>query len=77
MEKIARIMEVFWLVLAVLTAAWAVYVLAMQGWVVGRQWLLFPAVCFAMWGYRRYTRGRMANWVGNERTREGEDRNGR
>ncbi|MGV9012668.1 MAG: hypothetical protein ACOH13_08760 [Flavobacteriales bacterium] len=77
MEKIARIMEIFWLVLAAITAAWAVYVLAMQGWANGRQWLLFPAVCFAMWGYRRYMRSRMTNWAGNDRTREGEDRNGR
>ena len=77
MERIARIMEVFWLVLGALTAAWAVYVLAMQGWANGRQWLLFPAVCFAMWGYRRYMRGRMANWAGQKNARDEEDRNGR
>lgn len=67
MERIARIMEVFWLVLGVLSAAWAVYVLAAQGWSSGRQWLLFPAVCFAMWGYRRYMRDRMAHWARQRR----------
>ncbi len=63
MEKVARIMEWFWLVLAVCTAAWAVYVLAVQGWAMGRNWLLFPAVCGAMYGYRRFMRGRMEQWT--------------
>lgn len=75
MERISRIMEGFWLVLGVLTAGWAAYVLAMQGWGSGRQWLLFPAVCFAMWGYRRFMRGRMATWAQQQRDRS--DENGR
>jgi hypothetical protein len=73
MERIARIMELFWLVLGVLSAAWAAYVLAVQGWASGRQWLLFPCVCIAMWGYRRWMRGRMER----ARGREGSDGNGR
>ena len=75
MEKIARFMELFWLVLAVLTAIWALYILAVQGWAAGKVWLLFPAVCTAMWGYRRFMRGRMAQWA--ERQRMEDERNGR
>ncbi|MCB0774109.1 MAG: hypothetical protein KJZ58_00750 [Flavobacteriales bacterium] len=75
MEKIARFMELFWLVLAVLTAIWALYILTVQGWAAGKVWLLFPAVCTAMWGYRRFMRGRMAQWA--ERQRMEDERNGR
>ncbi len=75
MEKIARFMELFWLVLAVLTAIWALYILTVQGWAAGKVWLLFPAVCTAMWGYRRFMCGRMAQWA--ERQRMEDERNGR
>lgn len=67
MEKIARIMERFWLVLAIVSSAWAVYVLAAHGWEKGRVWLLFPAVSVAMWQYRRFMRGKMARWAERER----------
>lgn len=67
MEKIARLMEHFWLALAVLTGGWFIYVLALHGWVAGRSWALFPAVCAAMWGYRRFMRGRVAQWAQRER----------
>ena len=63
MERIARFMELFWLTLAVITAAGAVYVLYLRGWEQGKVWLLFPAVCAAMFGYRRFMRGRMARWA--------------
>ncbi|MBZ0207710.1 MAG: hypothetical protein K8H89_15445 [Flavobacteriales bacterium] len=72
MEKIARFMEMFWLGLAVLTACWAAYVLVVYGWEDGKVWLLFPAVCTAMWGYRRFMRGRMAQWAQRERTEDEE-----
>lgn len=75
MEKISRFMEIFWLALAVLTAIWAAYVLRQQGWEAGKTWLLFPAVCGAMYGYRRFMRGRMAQWA--ERQRREEDSHGR
>lgn len=73
MERIARFMELFWLTLAVLTAAWAFYVLYTHGWEVGKVWLLFPAVCAAMFGYRRFMRGRMARWSQQQRTEEEPD----
>ncbi|MBS1580969.1 MAG: hypothetical protein JST66_02095 [Bacteroidetes bacterium] len=62
MQKFARFMELFWLVLAVATAGWAVYVITTQGWVAGQFWLWFPLVCAAMWAYRRFTRRKMAEW---------------
>ena len=74
MERIARFMELFWLVLAVLTGGWAVYVVITHGWAAGKVWLLFPAVCLAMFGYRRFMRGKMAQW---ERQRNQEEKNGR
>ena len=69
MEKVARAMELFWLSLAVVSAGWAAYVLFTQGWEWGKTWLLFPAVCSAMWGYRRFTRGKMAQWAERDRQR--------
>ncbi|HMN04781.1 MAG TPA: hypothetical protein PKD45_03565 [Flavobacteriales bacterium] len=71
MEKLARIMEIFWLVLAVISGVWAIYVLAVHGWDKGRVWLLFPAVATAMWGYRRFMRGRMAQWAEQQRNAQG------
>ncbi len=73
MEKIARFMEMFWLMLAVLTAGWAVYLLATRGWAEGKVWLLFPAVCLAMFGYRRFMRGKMAQWAERERAENGKN----
>lgn len=73
MDRIARFMEVFWLALAVITAVWAAYVLYSVGWQEGKVWLLFPAVCAAMFGYRRFMRGRMAKWAGQQRTEEESD----
>lgn len=67
MEKIARFMEFFWLGLALLTALWAIQVLYTHGWEAGRVWLLFPAVCTAMWGYRRFMRGKVSQWAERER----------
>ena len=77
MEKIARFMELFWLTLAGITAVWAVYVLYVHGWQAGKVWLLFPAVCGAMFGYRRFMRGRMAQWAERERQRNEEEAHGR
>ncbi|MCC6839490.1 MAG: hypothetical protein IT230_04960 [Flavobacteriales bacterium] len=75
MERIARFMEVFWLVLAVLSLGWAVYLLAVNGWEQGKVWLLFPAISTAMWGYRRYMRGKMAQWAERERQQQGPNGN--
>ncbi len=73
MERIARIMETFWLVLAILSAAGALYILIERGWATGKVWLLFPSVAFAMWGYRRFMRRKMAQWAERQRTEEQRD----
>lgn len=73
MEKIARFMELFWLVLAILTAGWAAYIVFTHGWEAGKTWLLFPAVCAAMFGYRRFMRGKMARWAERQGTEEERD----
>ncbi len=67
MERIARIMEAFWLSLAVLSAVWAAYVLAVHGWKEGKAWVLFPAVCTGMWWYRRFMRRKLARWAEQQR----------
>lgn len=75
MEKIARFMEMFWLALAVLTAGWAVYILLNHGWAQGKVWLLFPAICLAMFGYRRFMRGKIAQWAEHQRAED--EKNGK
>lgn len=55
-------MEIFWLVVAIVTAVMAAYVIRSAGLEVGWQWLLLPAIATAMWAFRRFTRRRMAAW---------------
>ena len=71
MERIARFMELFWLALAVISGVWAAYMLFRHGWDQGKTWLMFPAIGAAMWGYRRFMRGRMAQWAERERQQQG------
>lgn len=73
MEKVARIMERFWLVLAVVSAIGVVYILAVHGWEKGRVWLLFPAISVAMWRYRVFMRGKMAQWAERQRMEQEKD----
>lgn len=75
MEKVARFMEKFWLVLAIVSGVGALYVLAVHGWEKGRVWLLFPVVAVAMWRYRIFMRGKVAQWA--ERERNEKRNNGR
>lgn len=71
MQKVALFMERFWMVLGILSAAWALYALYAVGWEKGRTWLLFPVISFAMWGYRRYMRGKIAQWEERGRASNG------
>ncbi len=66
MERMARIMELFWLVLAFLSAAWAAWVVGTQGWQAGRVFIWFPMVCVAMFFYRRFMRRKMADWAARQ-----------
>ncbi len=67
MERIARLMEWFWLGLAVLTAGWAVWGLYQYGWDGAKHLTWFPLVCAAMYLYRRFMRKRMAAWAEREK----------
>lgn len=59
LRKLSRIMEHFWLAVAIGTAVAAIWVIAQDGFEVGRQWLIFPAVALAMFFFRRFTRRRL------------------
>ena len=75
MLKFARIMEVFWLVLAILTAIWAGYTISTEGWQAGKLLVWFPLVCLAMFLYRRFTTKKMKAWMEREQQlREQEER---
>lgn len=59
MRKINRLMEHFWLAVAIGTALAAIWVIIVDGFDVGRQWLLFPAIALAMFVFRRITRKKL------------------
>jgi bacteriorhodopsin len=59
MHRIARFMEHFWLALAIATLLAALWVIAVDGFEKGGQWLFFPAIALAMFFYRRFARGRI------------------
>ncbi len=63
MDRLARIMEYFWLALGVLSALWMVWQVSMVGWDAGKVYTWFPLICFAMFFYRRFTRRKMAEWA--------------
>lgn len=59
LRKLSRIMEHFWLAVAIGTAVAATWVIVQDGFAVGRQWLIFPGVALAMFFFRRFTRRRL------------------
>lgn len=59
MRSITRMMEHFWLAVAIGTALAALWVIIVDGFEVGRQWLLFPAIALAMFIFRRMTRKKL------------------
>lgn len=59
MRKLNRLMEHFWLAVAIGTALAAIWVIVVDGFDVGRQWLLFPAIALAMFVFRRITRKKL------------------
>jgi hypothetical protein len=66
MFRFARIMEVFWLVLTILTAIWAGYAIATSGWAANKLLTWFPLICLAMFLYRRFTTKKMKAWLERE-----------
>lgn len=69
MRKLNRLMEHFWLAVAIGTGIAAVWVIATDGLEEGRQWLLFPAIALAMFGVRRFMRKRLETIVDREQQR--------
>lgn len=59
MRKLNRLMEHFWLAVAIGTGIAAGWVIVAEGFEQGRQWLLFPAVALAMFAVRRFTRRKL------------------
>ena len=59
MFRLARLMEHFWLALAIATLAAAIWMIAVDGFEKGSQWLFFPAIALIMFFFRRFARGRI------------------
>ncbi|MBN4061955.1 MAG: hypothetical protein COA57_12325 [Flavobacteriales bacterium] len=68
MKTYNRIMEIFWLVTAVLALALAVYTVRAKG--IEENWylLLFPVACVAMFALRRYMRKKIEKVDKNPRS---------
>jgi hypothetical protein len=62
MERVARVMEYFWLALAILSSLWAVWQIGLHGWDGAKHLTWFPLICAAMFLYRRFMRKKMAQW---------------
>lgn len=63
MNKLARIMEYFWLTLAVVSAIWVTYLILTEGWAKNKLLIWFPLVCVATFLYRRFMRKKMTEWA--------------
>ncbi len=59
MHKLNRLMEHFWLALAIGTLLAAIWVIVTEGWEKGGQWLFLPGIAGAAWGMRRFMRKRL------------------
>ena len=71
MRKLNRFMEHFWLAVCIGTAIAACWVIVTEGFDVGRQWLLFPAIALGMFGFRRFTRKKLEAMDDRDRARRG------
>lgn len=67
MKKMNRIMEFFWLAVAVISLIGAGFYVYELGWTEGWIYLLFPLTAFMMWAYRRMMRSRVERWSKGER----------
>jgi len=63
MDRLARIMEYFWLTIGVVSSLWTAWQIHLLGWTPAKVYLWFPMICFAMFFYRRFTRRKMAQWA--------------
>lgn len=74
MNRLARIMEFFWLTLAAGGALWAGWEIHVLGWTNGKLYAWFPLICGAMFLYRRFTRRKMAEWAERRAREQHEER---
>jgi len=75
MDRLARIMEFFWLTLGVGGVLWTIWQVHAIGWDSAKIYTWFPLICFAMFFYRRFTRRKMAQWAerrASQQQREGQ-----
>lgn len=63
MDRLARIMEYFWLTIGIVSALWTAWQVHLLGWADAKVYTWFPMVCLAMFFYRRFTRKKMAQWA--------------
>lgn len=63
MDKLARIMELFWLTLGIVSSLWTAWQIHLLGWADAKVYCWFPLVCFAMFFYRRFTRKKIREWA--------------
>ena len=66
MKKMNRVMEFFWLAVAVLSLVGAIYYILELGWEEGWVYLLFPLTAGMMFAYRRMMRSRVERWSEGE-----------
>ncbi|HRH37009.1 MAG TPA: hypothetical protein PK760_01610 [Flavobacteriales bacterium] len=59
MRKLNRLMEHFWLAVAIGTALAAAWMIWADGYEASKQWLLIAAIPLAMWAFRRMMRGKL------------------
>ncbi len=67
MHKLSRLMEHFWLALAIGTLLAALWVIGSEGWEKGGQWLFLPGIAGAAWLMRRFARKRLEAMEHNRR----------
>jgi hypothetical protein len=59
MRKLNRFMEHFWLAVAIGTAIAALWMIGVEGFERGSQWLWFPVIAISMFVFRKITRKKL------------------
>ncbi len=54
-------MEIFWLLIAIAALIMALFMIGRKGWSEGAFYLIFPLLGAAMYGLRRFMRGRSSD----------------
>ncbi len=66
MKTLNKVMETFWLLVALVTLGLAAYMIHHDGWDNAYLYLLFPLIAGAMFGLRRTMRKRMEKHLGDQ-----------